>query len=148
MVYPTIVPCRAHEPPCYTPRCDHDHVYKIQHRQHGEQLPATRPLTSSHLSYRAVAVGISIMVSAWLLTKVFVVFGPITVAYAQCNTTVKLPLLLDATAEELTAGLETGAFTSLDLVEVRITAPSWTLELVSTPVSLTNMTLGLCRTHS
>ena len=59
------------------------------------------------------------MVSAWFLTKVLVAFAPLTtVVYAQYNTTTDLPLLLDATGDELVAGLEAGAFTSLDLVQV------------------------------
>jgi amidase len=62
------------------------------------------------------------MVSASFLTKVFVAFVPLTsVVYAQYNVSVpQLPLLLDATADELIAGLEAGSFTSLDLVQVRI----------------------------
>jgi amidase len=62
------------------------------------------------------------MVSTWLLIKVFVAFVPLTsVVYAQYNVSVpRLPFLLDATADELIAGLEAGSFTSLDLVQVRI----------------------------
>ena len=58
------------------------------------------------------------MVSAWYLAKVFVALAPLTSVYAQYATPAELPLLLDATAEELTAGLEAGNFTSLDLVQV------------------------------
>jgi amidase len=61
------------------------------------------------------------MVSASFLTKVFVAFVPLTsVVYAQYNVSVpQLPSLLDATADDLVAGLEAGSFTSLDLVQVR-----------------------------
>jgi amidase len=61
------------------------------------------------------------MVSMWFLAKVFVAFAPLTTTvYAQYNTTTRLPLLLDATADDLAAGLEAGAFTSLDLVQVTL----------------------------
>lgn len=58
------------------------------------------------------------MVSAWSLAKVFVAFAPLTSVYAQYNTSVQLPLLLDATGEELFEGLAAGDFTSVDLVNV------------------------------
>lgn len=45
-------------------------------------------------------------------------FAPLTSAYALSNTTTKFPLLLDATADDLVAGLDAGDFTSLDLVQV------------------------------
>jgi amidase len=61
------------------------------------------------------------MVSAWFLAKAFVVFAPLASVYAQSNGTVKFPSLLDATLDELVAGLDSGAFTSLDLVQVRLT---------------------------
>ncbi|KAF1935133.1 amidase signature enzyme [Clathrospora elynae] len=67
------------------------------------------------------------MVSAWLLTKVFVVFAPLASVYAQ------YPLLLDATADELAAGLEAGNYTSLDLVQAyvgRIIEVNSTLHMV------------------
>jgi amidase len=57
------------------------------------------------------------MVSAWLLVKAFVAFAPVCAQYGEPS---KLPLLLDATGEELTAGLEAGHFTSVDLVQVSI----------------------------
>ena len=78
----------------------------------------TRTTSPGLLHSRPVAVAIGIMVSAWFLAKVFVAFAPLTSVYAQYNTTTKLPLLLDATADELAAGLDAGAFTSLDLVQV------------------------------
>lgn len=58
------------------------------------------------------------MVSAWFLAKVFLAFAPLPSVYAQYNGTVSFPSLLDATADELATGLDTGAFTSLDLVQV------------------------------
>lgn len=59
-----------------------------------------------------------IMVSAWILVKTLVAFVPLTTVYGYA-TPASLPQLLDATAEELTLGLEDGAFTSVDLVRVR-----------------------------
>lgn len=63
----------------------------------------------------AAFVAIGIMVSAWLIVKALVAFAPLT-SCAPVNSS--LPLLLDATAEELTLGLEKGQFTSVDLVQV------------------------------
>ena len=63
----------------------------------------------------AAFVAFGIMVSAWLIVKAFVAFAPFT-SCAHVNSS--LPLLLDATAEELTLGLEKGQFTSVDLVQV------------------------------
>jgi amidase len=59
------------------------------------------------------------MVSAWLIIKAFVAFSPLTSVNAQYVNS-SLPLLLDATGEELTLGLEEGHFTSVDLVQVSI----------------------------
>ncbi|RAR13609.1 amidase signature enzyme [Stemphylium lycopersici] len=73
------------------------------------------------------------MVSAWFLAKVFVAFAPLPSVYAQYNTTTGLPLLLDATADDLAAGLDAGAFTSLDLVQAyvgRIIEVNKTLHMV------------------
>lgn len=95
------------------------HNYKKHDIVHSPEAASARPRNQASLSYRTVAVATAIMVSAWFLTKVFVAFVPLTTTvYAQYNTTTELPLLLDATADELTAGLEAGAFTSLDLVQV------------------------------
>jgi amidase len=63
----------------------------------------------------AAVVAVGIMVSAWLIVKAFVAIAPLS--YAQYVNT-SLPLLLDATGEELTLGLEEGHFTSVDLVQV------------------------------
>ena len=67
----------------------------------------------------AVVVAIVVMVSAWFIVKT-VALAPLTSVYAQYGESPKLPLLLDATGEELTAGLEVGHFTSVDLVHVSI----------------------------
>lgn len=58
------------------------------------------------------------MVSAWTF---LVALAPLTSVVAQyaAAPAAKIPLLLDATAEELTFGLEMGSFTSVDLVHVR-----------------------------
>ena len=58
------------------------------------------------------------MVSAWYLVRVFAAFAPLTSVLGQYETPAHLPLLLDATAEELKAGLDAGDFTSVDLVHV------------------------------
>jgi hypothetical protein len=87
------------------------------------------------------------MVSAWFLTKVVVAFAPLTTVYAQYNTSVGLPLLLDATAEELSVGLESGTFTSLDLVQVRITTSTPTMVQMHHSRPIVNMFVGLCRTY-
>lgn len=58
------------------------------------------------------------MVSAWFLAKVFLTFAPLPSVYALYNGTSGFPSLLDATADELITGLDAGAFTSLDLVQV------------------------------
>ena len=95
------------------------HEYKKHDIVHSRKATSVRPRIKASLSYRTVAVAIATMVSAWFLTKVLVAFAPLTtVVHAQYNTTTDLPLLLDATGDELVAGLEAGAFTSLDLVQV------------------------------
>jgi len=96
------------------------HDYKTHDIVHSNEAALARYCIHSSLSYRTVAFAIVIMVSAWFLTKVFVAFAPLTtIVYAQYNiTTPQLPLLLDATADDLAAGLEAGDFTSLDLVQV------------------------------
>jgi amidase len=58
------------------------------------------------------------MVSAWFIVRAFVAISPLTNVCAQYGEPSKLPLLLDATGEELTVGLEAGQFTSVDLVQV------------------------------
>jgi hypothetical protein len=100
---------------------DGKHDYKTHDNVHKSEAASARPLIHSSSSYRTVAFATVVMVSAWFLTKVFVAFAPLTTTvYAQYNTTTELPLLLDATADELSAGLEAGAFTSLDLVQVSL----------------------------
>jgi 3-isopropylmalate dehydratase small subunit len=92
-----------------------EHGYKNQSN--------TRTLVGGHsfgpgsLSRSAAVTAIGIMVSAWLIVKALVAFAPV---YAQYGESSKLPLLLDATGEELTTGLEMGHFTSVDLVQVSI----------------------------
>ncbi|KAF2124038.1 amidase signature enzyme [Dothidotthia symphoricarpi CBS 119687] len=74
------------------------------------------------------------MVSAMFALKVFVAFAPLTNVWARYTNKTALPLLLDATGEELTMGLETGAFTSVDLVQAyvaRILEMNVTLHMVT-----------------
>ncbi|KAF3039069.1 hypothetical protein E8E11_003080 [Didymella keratinophila] len=74
------------------------------------------------------------MVSMWFLAKVFVAFTPLTSVVAQYSNASALPELLDATADELIAGLGAGQFTSLDLVQVyvkRILEVNSTLHMVT-----------------
>ncbi|KAH8723015.1 amidase signature domain-containing protein [Phaeosphaeriaceae sp. PMI808] len=54
-----------------------------------------------------------------LFIKAFVL-APLASVYAQYETGYKAPLLLDATAEQLSAGLEAGRFTSVDLVKAYV----------------------------
>jgi amidase len=86
----------------------------------GPRLPSQQPsFVRSSLPRSAVVVAIVVMVSAWFIVKT-VALAPLTSVYAQYGESPKLPLLLDATGEELTAGLEVGHFTSVDLVHVSI----------------------------
>ncbi|KAH9876587.1 hypothetical protein J1614_003718 [Plenodomus biglobosus] len=74
------------------------------------------------------------MVSALFLARAFVAFAPLTSVWAQYETIPQFPLLLDATAEELTLGLEWGNFTSVDLVNAyvaRIMEVNSTLHMVT-----------------
>lgn len=61
------------------------------------------------------------MVSTKFVVKVLVAFAPLTCVFAQYGSPA-LPLLLDATTEELSTGLEAGDFSSVDLVNVSILA--------------------------
>jgi hypothetical protein len=96
-----------------TSRNHNKYVYK----KHQSSYPhlALQYSGPNSFSRFAVVVAIGIMVSAWLIVKVLVAFAPV---YAQYGAPSKLPLLLDATGEQLTAGLEAGHFTSVDLVQV------------------------------
>ena len=56
-----------------------------------------------------------------LIFSFSLVFGVIINAQSTCNlTTSKYPLLIDATTESLETGLESGLFTSVDLVNAYI----------------------------
>jgi hypothetical protein len=95
---------------------------KLAYKSDGSAQPTIeRRYSGPHFFPRsALRVGIGVMVSAWLIVKAFVALSPLTSVYAQYGELSKLPRLLDATGEELTAGLEMGHFTSADLVQVRI----------------------------
>lgn len=69
-------------------------------------------------SRNVVGWSFGIMVSAWFLARAFVVTSVWANGWAQYVTECKYPPLLDATAEELTLGLERGDFNSVDLVKV------------------------------
>ncbi|KAJ4377758.1 hypothetical protein N0V83_000588 [Neocucurbitaria cava] len=74
------------------------------------------------------------MVSSWFLLRALAIFAPLTSVLGQYDTPAHLPLLLDATAEELTAGLDAGDFTSVDLVNAyvgRILQVNSTLHMVT-----------------
>jgi hypothetical protein len=98
------------------PRHHNKHGYKNNDNAHRGKRSYAGPNTFTR---SAAVVAIGIMVSAWLIIKAFVAFSPLTSVYAQYVNS-SLPLLLDATGEELTLGLEEGHFTSLDLVQVSI----------------------------
>lgn len=93
--------------------------YKISDgvHNHSAVLHIRRSYLSRSRPSRLTVLLLRIMVSAWFLVKALLAFAPITSVYGYA-THAKLPLLLDATAEELTLGLEDGAFTSVDLVKV------------------------------
>jgi hypothetical protein len=99
-----------------TTRNNHKHVYKSD----GNAQPRLETQNSGPPFFprSAIRIGIGIMVSAWLILKAFVAISPLTSVYAQYGESSELPLLLDATGEDLTAGLEMGQFTSVDLVNV------------------------------
>jgi amidase len=83
---------------------------------------------------RVISITVGTMVSMWFLAKVFVAFAPLTCVVAQYSNASVPPELLDATADELIAGLEAGQFTSLDLVQVyvkRILEVNSTLHMVT-----------------
>ncbi|CAO2647575.1 Nn.00g084970.m01.CDS01 [Neocucurbitaria sp. VM-36] len=74
------------------------------------------------------------MVSAWFLVRALAIFAPLTSVLGQYETPTEFPLLLDATAEELKAGLDAGEFTSVDLVHAyvgRILQVNSTLHMVT-----------------
>lgn len=103
---------------------DHKNQYIARKRNQ----PSTSRFSRHLLTHWILFVAVGSMVSAWLLAKVFVAFAPLTCVQGRYSKPA-LPSLLDATAEELTAGLEAGAYTSLDLVQAS-TPPS--LQVVST----------------
>ncbi|KAH3913869.1 hypothetical protein HBH56_095330 [Parastagonospora nodorum] len=97
------------KPPAQSPLGNNNKlIYKDAHQRYRGPNPPTRS---------AAFVAIGIMVSAWLIFKALVAFAPLT-SCAPVNSS--LPLLLDATAEELTLGLENGQFTSVDLVQAYV----------------------------
>ncbi|KAH9879624.1 hypothetical protein IAQ61_001443 [Plenodomus lingam] len=74
------------------------------------------------------------MVSALFLARALVAFALLRSVWAQYGSGPQFPLLLDATAEELTLGLEWGNFTSVDLVNAyvaRILEVNSTLHMVT-----------------
>jgi amidase len=73
------------------------------------------------------------MVSAWFLAKAILAVAPLTSVYAQYSAPSSLPLLLDATTEELALGLEAGNFTSVDLVNVSLALSINTLQQLTEP---------------
>ncbi|KAF2849514.1 amidase signature enzyme [Plenodomus tracheiphilus IPT5] len=83
---------------------------------------------------RLIVLSFGVMVSTLFLAKVFVALAPLGSVWAQYGAVSALPLLLDATAEELTLGLEWGNFTSVDLVNAyvaRIMEVNSTLHMVA-----------------
>jgi amidase len=95
-------------------------IYKSDHDSRKSRPSSGRQYLCLETLPLSTAVTIGIMVSAWLIIKAFVALAPLTTVYAQYGEASKLPLLLDATAEDLTAGLESGNFTSVDLVQVSV----------------------------
>lgn len=98
-----------------TSRNHNTHVFKSDADAH---LRSQQPyFVRSSLPRSAVVLAIVVMVSAWFIVKTLAL-APLTSVSAQYGESPKLPLLLDATGEELTTGLEAGHFTSVDLVHV------------------------------
>jgi hypothetical protein len=97
------------------------HNYKKPRAAHTDDRPlhSAQPLDTFSLK-RVTSFTVVMMVSMWFLARVFVAVAPLTSVVAQYSTAPALPELLDATADELIAGLEAGNFTSLDLVQVSI----------------------------
>lgn len=118
----------------------HDYKKSRAARKADSHLPSEQPL-GTFSSKRVTSLTIGTMVSMWFLAKVFVTFAPLTSVVAQYSNASVLPGLLDATADELVAGLEAGQFTSLDLVQVSM--------FLRGVLSATHQcTTGLRETHS
>ena len=100
-------------------RSDNDNIYKTPRAAHHARSrhTSTQPLGTFSIHW-AILCTIGIMVSAWVLARLFVALVPLSSVVAQYSTPPVLPSLLDATADELISGLEAGDFTSLDLVQV------------------------------
>jgi amidase len=75
------------------------------------------PLSTSRFNFSTCST-ILWSIAIMILARFFVAFAPLTSVWAQYGTESKFPALLDATAEDLTLGLERGDFTSVDLVKV------------------------------
>lgn len=102
---------------------DNKQTYKKDANAHGQtaSFDQGRANTgrSSSSPPSSSAIFFCIMVSMWLLLQGIVAFAPLKSVYAQYGQPQELPPLLDATAEELSSGLASGVFTSVDLVQVR-----------------------------
>ena len=96
------------------------HVYKEQVTLDSQIAFECHQQPASFLIKQAGVLTFAVMVSAWLILRTFVAVVPLTHVVAQYSTPSALPPLLDATADELIAGLEAGHFTSLNLVDVSL----------------------------
>jgi hypothetical protein len=83
----------------------------------------------------------------WKAAVAWTVVVPLVVA---SKKNVTLPSLLDATIDELAAGLKCGSFSSVDLVDVSKNTQSFTVELLPLAKDChSRLTLeGICRAHS
>jgi hypothetical protein len=126
-------------------RNNNKHVYKSD--SNAQPTLETQNSGPPFFPRSAIRIGIGIMVSAWLILKAFVAISPLTSVYAQYGESSDFPLLLDATGEDLTAGLEMGQFTSVDLVNVS----TYTLNLkreTHTRLAPTHLLPGIYRSYS
>ncbi|KAH6629223.1 amidase signature domain-containing protein [Boeremia exigua] len=121
------------QPPADGTRSDNERSYKSLCTDRNKRVLAIQPLNAFPLKQTAYFT-VGIMVSAWFIVKLLVAFTPLTSIVAQYTTDPVFPKLLDATADELISGLETGGFTSLDLVDAyvgRILEVNATLHMVT-----------------
>jgi hypothetical protein len=94
-----------------------EYVYKNDPITRFTEEHTTRP-SLLYLPRWVVSIAVGTMVLTRFLAKALLAVAPLTSVCAQYSAPSSLPLLLDATTEELTLGLEAGNFTSVDLVNV------------------------------
>ena len=95
--------------------------------------PTRNQSSSSFCSSRAIVATVVAMVALSYFVKSLLCLAPlVTVTRGQYDGNGALPSLAEATTEELTAGLEAKAFTSMDLVNVCANYPAMNRLLILT----------------